>query len=71
MTPAGYSPSTSGPAPEWRSALGPRPSPWCLDNFRDLGYRLLFGANDPATAVIGGLLVRVADLESELAERAA
>lgn len=49
-----------------RVAFGPRHAPWCLDRFREAGYRVLFEADDPQRALIGGLMIRVADLEDEL-----
>ena len=54
-----------------RVAFGPRHSSECLDVWREAGYRILFEADDPKTALLGGLLIRVADLEAELAVRAA
>lgn len=54
-----------------RIAFGPPPSPEARVRLRQYGYDLLMGADDAVTALIGGLLIRLMDLEGQQAERAA
>lgn len=54
-----------------RVAFGPRHTGECLEVWRMAGYHLLMKVGDPKDALLGGLLIRVADLEGLLAERGA
>lgn len=54
-----------------RIAFGPPPTPDARERLRQYGYELLLKADDPLTALIGGLLIRVMELEDQQQEAAA
>ncbi len=54
-----------------RIAFGPAPSREFTRTLKELGYEILTDADDSTSSLVGGLLIRVAVLEEQLADRAA
>lgn len=54
-----------------RIAFGPPPTPEARERLRQYGFELLMGAEEPLIALIGGLLIRLMELEGQQAEQAA
>lgn len=48
-------------------AFGPPWCPECVEVYRRAGLKLLLEAEDAKTSLLGGLLIRVAEMEDELA----